>query len=68
IIQINQKIAALADGKRVTYLDIGAKFLEPDGTLSKEVMPDALHPSAKGYQIWADAIQSEIDKHFPAAK
>ena len=68
IIQINQKIATLADGKRVTYLDIGAKFLEPDGTLSKEVMPDALHPSAKGYQIWADAIQSEIDKHFPPAK
>ncbi len=68
IIQINQKIAALADGKRVTFLDIGAKFLEADGTLSKEVMPDGLHPSPKGYQIWADAIQSEIDKQFPPGK
>ena len=38
------------------YLDIGPKFLDPDGTLPKDVMPDALHPNEKGYQIWADAI------------
>ncbi|MBV8879007.1 MAG: hypothetical protein JO332_03480 [Planctomycetaceae bacterium] len=44
---------------RVHYLDINAKFLSPDGTLPKDVMPDLLHPNEKGYQIWADAI---IDK------
>jgi len=45
---------------RVSYMDIGAKFLAADGTtLPKDIMPDFLHPNEKGYQIWADAI---IDK------
>jgi len=26
------------------------------GNLSRDVMPDFLHPNAKGYQIWADAM------------
>ncbi len=67
IAAINKKIAAL-QSDRVTYLDIGRKFLEPDGTLTREIMPDFLHPSAKGYQIWADAIQPVVDKYFPKAK
>jgi lysophospholipase L1-like esterase len=58
--QINEQLAKLHDGKSVYYLDIGAKFLEPDGTLTKEVMPDYLHPSTKGYQIWADAIREPL--------
>ncbi len=52
--------AKLDDGKNVHFLDIGAKFLQPDGTLTKEVMPDLLHLSAKGYQIWADSISSKL--------
>jgi len=67
IAKINAIISTYDDGKRVTYLDIGAKFLQPDGTLTKEIMPDFLHPSAKGYEIWADAIQPVIDKYFPPA-
>lgn len=38
-----------------------------DGTLTPEIMPDFLHPSTKGYVIWADAIQPVIDKYFPGA-
>jgi lysophospholipase L1-like esterase len=61
--QVNQRIAKLDDGgKHVRYLDIGEKFLEPDGTLTKSIMPDALHPNAKGYEIWADAIQPALDE------
>lgn len=62
---INEVISKLGDGKRVIYIDFGNKFLEPDGTLSAEVMPDYLHPSEKGYRIWADAIQPVIDKYLP---
>jgi lysophospholipase L1-like esterase len=58
--EINSSIARLDDGKHVKYLDIGGKFLEPDGTMSREIMPDFLHPSDKGYQIWADAIQETL--------
>ncbi|MCX6968350.1 MAG: GDSL-type esterase/lipase family protein [Verrucomicrobia bacterium] len=65
--QINQIISKLGDGRKVIYVDFGDKFLQPDGTISAEVMPDFLHPSAKGYQIWADAIQPIIDQFFPMA-
>src|SRR5258706_9236914 len=45
---INESIKQLDDdGKTVKYLDIGDKFLEPDGTLPKSIMPDALHPNEK---------------------
>ncbi len=36
-------------GKNVKYLDIGGKFLDGEGNLSKDIMPDYLHPNAKGY-------------------
>src|SRR5262245_24761254 len=49
----NELIAKFDDGKKVKYLDIGEKFLEPDGSLTKEIMPDYLHLSEKGYTIWA---------------
>lgn len=57
---INAIIAKLADGKMISYMDIGQKFLEADGTLPKSIMPDALHPNEKGYEIWADAIEGRI--------
>lgn len=44
----------------IKYLDINQKFLTPDGILSRAIMPDLLHPNAKGYQIWADAVVPEI--------
>jgi lysophospholipase L1-like esterase len=60
---INAAAATLDDGgKTVKYLDIGEKFLQPDGSILKEVMPDFLHLSEKGYQIWADAIEPELSK------
>jgi lysophospholipase L1-like esterase len=40
----------------VTYLDIGTKFLDADGTLPESMMPDGTHPSDAGYEIWADAL------------
>lgn len=58
--EVNQAISKLHDGKRIIFLDIGAKFLEPDGTILKEIMPDFLHPSTKGYEIWADAIKQPL--------
>jgi len=60
ITRVNARIAKLDDGKHVHYLDIGAKFLQRDGALSKDIMPDLLHPTAKGYQIWADAIKDPV--------
>lgn len=58
--QVNGIIAKLDDGNHIHYLDIGDKFLQPDGSLSKDIMPDFLHLSAAGYQIWADAIGPKL--------
>ena len=57
---INLKIAPLADGKMVKFLDLGPDFLDADGNLSKDIMPDLLHPNAKGYQIWAKSMQPTL--------
>jgi lysophospholipase L1-like esterase len=57
----NKIIATLDDGQHIKYLDIGAKFLESNGILSGAVMPDYLHPNARGYEIWATAIKSTVD-------
>jgi len=46
----------------VEFVDLNPGFLEEDGTLPKSIMPDLLHPNAKGYQIWADAIAPKIDE------
>lgn len=64
--KINQIISKLDDGSKVIYIDFGDKFLQPDKTLSPDIMPDFLHPNQKGYEIWADAIQPVIDKYLGA--
>jgi len=58
--QINDIITKLDDGKMVIYMDINSKFLDKDGNLPKEIMPDFLHLSAKGYDIWAEAIEGKV--------
>lgn len=65
-IQVNEIISKLDDGKTVRYLDIGKTFLQPDGTLSKEIMYDFLHLTEKGYEMWADAIQPLLDEMLKA--
>lgn len=59
---INDIIAKYDDGKKVFYKDIGPKFLNGEGGLEKKIMPDLLHLSAAGYQIWADAIKDDVAK------
>jgi lysophospholipase L1-like esterase len=62
IVTINGMISKLADGKRVFYLDIGPKFLDANGAIPPDVMADRLHPTVKGYEIWAEAMKDELAK------
>jgi lysophospholipase L1-like esterase len=62
VAEINAIIANLDDGKTVFYKDIGKEFLDQNGGLSGEIMPDYLHLSAKGYDIWGKAIKADIEK------
>lgn len=55
--RVNRLIAGQADGRSVYFLNINAALTNPDGTLSKDVMPDLLHPNAEGYAIWQREMQ-----------
>ncbi|HWA25339.1 MAG TPA: GDSL-type esterase/lipase family protein [Lacunisphaera sp.] len=57
IVRINANLARLADGDWVRYLDINDKLADANGKLFDGMTVDKLHPSLKGYQIWADALK-----------
>ena len=59
---INQVIRRQADEKNVFWVDFGHKFLRDDGTLPAELMPDYLHLTKKGYEIWAESIEDQLSK------
>jgi lysophospholipase L1-like esterase len=59
---INALLPAIAKTCGATLIDLKERFLEKGGTISKETMPDFLHPAEKGYAIWADALKP----HLPA--
>jgi len=61
VAQTNALLREVGNRDRVTWLDFGDVFLAPDGTLSPEIMPDALHLSETGYVMWAAAMQPALD-------
>ena len=62
IAEINNVIARLHDGKKVFYMDIGKIFLDASGTIGTDIMSDGLHPTAKGYELWANAVKDKINE------
>jgi lysophospholipase L1-like esterase len=60
--KINGIIAGFADGKHVFFQDINKAMLDAEGTLSKDIMPDLLHPNEKGYEIWARTMNPELQR------
>ncbi|KQV36793.1 GDSL-type esterase/lipase family protein [Massilia sp. Root335] len=60
--KVNALLPGLADGKHVFFLNFGKAFLAPDGTLSKTIFPDLLHPNGDGYKIWQREMQPTLDK------
>ena len=60
ITQINQVLQKLDDNKTVFFMDIGHRFLTDEGLLPADIMPDYLHLSKKGYEIWAQAIETRL--------
>ena len=57
VAEVNRLLAQrFGSDASVTLVDIGTRFLQPDGKLPVELMPDGVHPSDAGYQFWADAL------------
>lgn len=59
--EINQRIESLADGNAIHFLDVNEVFLDANGTLRAELMPDLLHPNTAGYEAWASAMEPMLE-------
>ncbi|PYV12015.1 MAG: hypothetical protein DMG07_17965, partial [Acidobacteria bacterium] len=60
VLQVNQVLQKLADEQNIFWTDFGYRFVSADGTIPRELMPDYLHLSAKGYGIWAESIEPRL--------
>lgn len=60
VADVNPIIAKLHDGKNIFYLDIGGKFLDAAGVIQPDIMADRLHPTEKGYELWAEAVKEPL--------
>lgn len=58
---VNREIQKFCDGKSVFWLDFSDRYLQADGTLPKDLMPDFLHPQAAGYEIWHEMVKPYVD-------
>src|SRR5262249_18782295 len=56
----NQVLQKLADNENIFWIDFGYQFVSSDGTIPRELMPDYLHLSKRGYEIWAEAIEDKL--------
>jgi lysophospholipase L1-like esterase len=53
---INASLRGLEDGRRVRFLDFGAKLIGADGELMASHVSDGLHLVGPGYETWAEAM------------
>jgi beta-glucosidase len=60
LLQVNQALEKLADNKTIFWTDIGSQLIESDGSISTDMMRDALHPGETGYEIWGAAIEPKL--------
>jgi lysophospholipase L1-like esterase len=61
IAEVNRIVSKLDDHRHVFYMDIGRKFLDDkDVFLADSFRPDNLHPLAKGYEIWGEAVSARL--------
>lgn len=60
IASLNTRLAQLAamHPDYVRLLDINGLYLTPRGEIPRELMPDSLHLSAAGYQIWSEDLEA----------
>jgi len=55
--RINENLARMADGKWIRYVNVNDKWADATGKLYDGMTGEGLHPTVKGYQIWADALK-----------
>ncbi|MDX9974763.1 MAG: GDSL-type esterase/lipase family protein [FCB group bacterium] len=56
----NEITSKLADNEHIFYMDINNLWVNPDGKMKKELLPDFEHPNSEGHRIWAEAIEPKV--------
>jgi lysophospholipase L1-like esterase len=71
VLSVNQVIRNLADDDQVLWVDFGHKFVDAQGLIPTELMPDYLHLSPNGYELWAKSLEPALNgilEHQAAAQ
>lgn len=58
--ELNRLIAPLGREPGTWFVDVNKALLDPDGSLSRDTMPDLLHPGPAGYVKWAEALEPNL--------
>ena len=62
--KINQSLPQLARGELITFVNLYGQFVDESGALRKDLMHDEVHPNAKGYKVWAEALEPYLRKYL----
>ena len=57
ICRINANLAKMADGRSIRFLDVNPKLADAKGVMFDGMTVDGLHPSLKGYEVWAAGLK-----------
>ena len=60
--EANVLIRRMCDGENIIWCDFGNEFLAARGQVDKRLMPDSLHPSDAGYDVFGSAVFPVIDR------
>ena len=60
VAEVNALLKPLAKEAGITFIDLGDQLVQPDGTISREMMPDFLHPAEPAYAIWGEALKEIV--------
>lgn len=67
--EVNRLVSSIGkEDESIHFLDIGDKFIREDESISREVMSDYLHPTEKGYEIFADSISPLLAESLESRK
>lgn len=59
---VNERLQTFADQRQVFFLNLSPRFLDDQGRLSEDLMPDALHPNEQGYRLWAEGMEDMVTR------
>ncbi|HJT18818.1 MAG TPA: GDSL-type esterase/lipase family protein [Nitrospira sp.] len=64
----NMILSKVVNGTNVRFLDIGDRFVNRDGTISKHMMPDFWHLGPEAYALWAEALEPVLNDHRSSSR